>query len=143
MDYSFSSSPAPAGTALQAVASAPTTNNLGAILDRIAEAVDAETSGIRADPRFDLKASNARKSRCLYELSRATRNIREADLVAEHREALRSLSETLKRNERIVRAHLDAVGEVASLLQGVIERAQSDGTYGANGSYGGAYGGGF
>ena len=45
--------------------------NLGALIGRIEEAVDEETSAIRTDIHFDIKASNARKSRYLYELTRA------------------------------------------------------------------------
>ena len=45
--------------------------NLGALIGRIEEAVTEETTSIRTDIRFDIKASNARKSRYLYELTRA------------------------------------------------------------------------
>ncbi|HEV7253122.1 MAG TPA: hypothetical protein VGN97_08470 [Mesorhizobium sp.] len=121
------SSPSAAAASL-----APAGGNLGAIIDRIADVVEQETKAIGADFGFDLKASNARKSRCLYELSRAMKGAREGD-AAEHAERLGRLRGLLKRNEAAVRAHLQAVGEVAALLQGAIERAQSDGTYGAGG----------
>ena len=45
--------------------------NLSAIIGRIEETVEAETASIRTDIRFDIKASNARKSRYLYELNKA------------------------------------------------------------------------
>ena len=47
--------------------------NLAAIIGRIEEVVEEETAGIRSDTAYDLKASNARKSRYLYELTRAMR----------------------------------------------------------------------
>lgn len=122
----------------RAAVQTPVGGNLGAIIDRIAEVVEGETAAIGRDPGFDLKASNAKKSRCLYELSRAMKGVRESD-AADYAERLGRLRELLKRNEMAVRAHLRAVGEVAALLQGAIERAQSDGTYGAGG--GGAAGG--
>ena len=43
---------------------------------RIEQAVDEETASIRTDMNYDLKASNARKSRYLYELSRAMKGAR-------------------------------------------------------------------
>lgn len=111
--------------------------SLGAIIERTAEVVAEETRAIGADLAFDLKASNARKSRCLYELSRAMKGVRDLEALGEHRAGLERLKSLLGLNQRAVRAHLEAVGEVAALLQGAIERAQSDGTYGAD-AWGGA-----
>ena len=105
--------------------------NVAAILGRIEEAVEDETSRIRADMSFDLKASNARKSRCLYELSRAMKGVSEADFLAEHAEGLKRLRGKLVRNEAALKAHLAAVSEVAALLQNAIQQAEADGTYSA------------
>ena len=44
-------------------------------IGRMEEAIEAETAAIRNDPGFDIKASNARKSRYLYELNRAARGV--------------------------------------------------------------------
>lgn len=105
--------------------------SFGAILGRIEEAVDEETSGIRTDMRFDIKASNARKSRYLYELTRAMKSVGAAEFLAEHREGLTRLREKLAANEAAVRAHLSAVAEVANLMQNAIQNAEADGTYSA------------
>lgn len=105
--------------------------SLSAIIDRIEQAVDEETSGIRSNIHFDIKASNARKSRYLYELTRAMKGIGEAGLLREHRDGIVRLRERLAANEAAIRAHMNAVGEVASLLQGAIQRAEADGTYSA------------
>lgn len=130
MEYSpFASTPSPRSFASPAVS----VGNLATIIERTAEALDEETVGIRTDVRYDLKASNARKSRCLYELSKATKGMAEADILAQHGPALKALRDKLNRNEATIRAHLSAVGEVAALLQDVIERSQSDGTYSAGG----------
>jgi hypothetical protein len=105
--------------------------NVEAILGRIEEAVDEETTLIRTDRNFDLKASTARKSRCLYELSRAMKGVGEAEFLAAHGDGLKRLRAKLARNEAVLKAHLSAVGEVASLLQNAIQQAEADGTYSA------------
>lgn len=104
-------------------------SSLLAIIGRIEEAVDEETSAIHTRLDFDLKASNDRKSRGLYELTRAMKGLGERDLGAEHRDGMLRLRKKLERNESIIRAHLDAVGEVASLIQSAIQKAEADGTY--------------
>ncbi|WP_048647448.1 hypothetical protein [Nitratireductor soli] len=100
-----------------------------AIMRRIEETIDAETLAIRNDPQFDLKASNTRKSRHLYELSKALKSANEASLAALHRDALVRLRDKLATNEATIKAHMSAVSEVAALLQDAIERTQTDGTY--------------
>ena len=105
--------------------------NLEAIIGRIEQAVEDETSAIRTDVNFDIKASNERKSRHLYELARAMKSIGEAGLPAEHRTGLQRLREKLAANEAAIRAHLNAVGEIAALMQSAIQNAETDGTYSA------------
>jgi len=103
--------------------------NLSAIIGRISEALEEETAAIRAGGVFDIRASSARKSRYLYELTRATKGVDEPEIVAEHREGLEQLRERLAVNESVIRAHMSAVSEVAKLMQDVIKRAEADGTY--------------
>jgi len=110
---------------------APRIGNLGAVLARLEEAVDEETSAIRTDIHFDIKASNARKSRHLYELTRAMRGGSEAEFLEQHREGLTRLRQKLAKNEAAILAHLSAVNEVATLLRHAIQRSQTDGTYSA------------
>lgn len=105
--------------------------NIAALIGRIEEAVEAETNSIRTDVHFDIKASNARKGRYLYELTRAIKGVGEAQFPAEHRVGLVRLREKLARNEAAIRAHLSAVGEIATLMQNAIQRAEADGTYSA------------
>lgn len=105
--------------------------SLTAIINRIEEAVETETAAIRTDMNFDLKASNARKSRCLYELNRAIKNIAAEELVDEHKEGLLRLRGKLERNEAALLAHLSAVSEVANLMKNAIQHAEADGTYSA------------
>lgn len=113
----------------EAVAARP--GNLIAILERIEKAIEEETAAIRSEPRFDIKASNARKSRHLYELARAMKGVGATDLVADQKEGITRLRKKLVENEVVLKAHLSAVGEVAGLIQDAIERAEADGTYSA------------
>lgn len=119
----------PAQSTRATAAPAVRLGNLSAIIGRIVEAVEEETAAIRTGDGFDIKSSNARKSRYLYELTRATRGIGETDILAEHRESLERLRDRLAANESVILAHMGAVSEVASLMQNVIKRAEADGTY--------------
>ena len=56
----------------------------------------------------------------------------QADIPDEHREALLRLRGKLADNEKVLRAHLSAVGEVASLIRDAIQKAEADGTYSVN-----------
>ena len=105
--------------------------NLSSIIGRMTDAIEEETQGIRTDMRFDVKASNARKGRYLYELTRAMRGLTAADIGQEQELGLKRLRERLAANEAAIRAHLDAVGEVAALMQNALQRAEADGTYSA------------
>jgi hypothetical protein len=102
-------------------------SSLTAILARIEEAIEAETRAIRNDPDFDIGASNARKSRYLYELNRAIRS--EGALGEGHADNLKRLRQKLAANEAAIAAHLTAVNELADLIRTVIHRAETDGTY--------------
>ena len=106
--------------------------NLSAIIGRIEETVEAETAAIRTDIRFDIKASNARKSRYLYELNKAASGLDGTQLQEKHRDGIIRLREKLAANEAAILAHLNAVSEVATLMQEAIERAEADGTYSAS-----------
>ncbi|GAA2828996.1 hypothetical protein EDC40_102233 [Aminobacter aminovorans] len=106
--------------------------NVAAIISRIEDAVEEETAAIRTDIHFDIKASNARKSRYLYELTRATKGLVEGDYPSELKVGVERLRDKLVANERAILAHLSAVSEVASLLRDAIQRSEADGTYSAN-----------
>lgn len=113
--------------------SVPThSGSLSSIIRRIEDAVDMETVGIRKDSSFDIAASNARKSRYLYELNRAATGLSAQHLTDEHRDGLIRLRGKLEINEQTILAHLNAVKEVAELLQDAIQRAETDGTYSAH-----------
>jgi hypothetical protein len=106
--------------------------NLSAIITRCEETIETETASIRTDVHFDIKGSNARKSRHLYELNKAVAALNGTALRQEHRDGLLRLRAKLELNERAILAHLNAVGEVAALLQDAIQRSEADGTYSAS-----------
>ena len=110
----------------------PKLMNLSAIIGRIEEAVETETAAIRTDMRFDIKASNMRKSRYLYELNKAISSLRGIVLGEEQRDGMLRLRDKLAANEAVILAHLSAVSEVAALMQDAIQRADADGTYSAD-----------
>ncbi len=107
--------------------------SLGAIIGRIEEAIDRETAAIRTDVNFDIQESNNRKSRYLYELTRAMKGLGENDLLPEYRQGVERLRDKLIVNENAILAHLKAVGEVAAMIQDAIQRSEDDGTYSAQG----------
>ena len=120
----------PANTDVAEAAVRP--GNISVILSRIEDAVEEETAAIRTDVRFDIKASNARKSRYLYELTRATNGVVEGEFPIELKTGVERLRDKLVANERAILAHLSAVSEVAGLLKDAIQRSEADGTYSAN-----------
>lgn len=103
-------------------------SSLGTIIERIEEAIDLETASLRTDIKFDIRASNARKSRYLYELNKAVKGLG-TELLHANREGILRLRRKLSENEAAISAHLNAVTEVAGLLQQAIEHAEADGTY--------------
>lgn len=103
--------------------------DLGILLSRIEEAIDVETNAIRTDMNFDIAASNARKSRHLYDLTRALRGQDDEALVAAFRPEIERLRDKLAINQGAITAHLEAVAEVATLVQAALQDAEADGTY--------------
>jgi hypothetical protein len=91
--------------------------------------IDNENNRIGTDPEFDLKVSNAHKSRCLYELSMLFRDTDPAELAVAHIEQLHGLKKKLVVNARRVEAHLEAVRAVADILRNAVQNADADGTY--------------
>ncbi|MBM7044648.1 MULTISPECIES: hypothetical protein [Rhizobium] len=99
------------------------------VLGRLEMIIDNENNRIGTDPEFDLKVSNAHKSRCLYELSMLFRDTDPADLAVAHIEQLHGLKKKLVVNARRVEAHLEAVRAVADILRSAVQNVDADGTY--------------
>jgi hypothetical protein len=99
------------------------------VLGRLEMIIDNENTRIGKDRDFDLKVSNAHKSRCLYELSMLFRDTDPAELAVAHIEQLHALKKKLVLNARRVEAHLEAVRAVAEILKNAVQDADADGTY--------------
>lgn len=99
------------------------------VLGRLEMIVDNENQRIGSDPQFDLKVSNAHKSRCLYELTMLFRSTDAQELAGAHIGQMHALKEKLALNARRVEAHLHAVRAVADILKNAARDADGDGTY--------------
>ncbi|MBO3758341.1 hypothetical protein J5J10_14915 [Ciceribacter sp. L1K23] len=99
------------------------------VLGRLERIIDDENQRIGRDAEFDLKVSNAHKSRCLYELTMLFRDTDTKELAAGYIEQMHELKKKLALNARRVEAHLSAVRAVADLLKNAMQQADADGTY--------------
>lgn len=108
----------------------PAVATLLSAIDRLEEAIDAETSAFETRTPFDIEEINRRKSRCLLELSRAARALPPGE-DAELAERLAGLKQKLERNSYVLSVQLAAAQEVASILDRAMREAESDGTYSA------------
>ncbi|MCO5733045.1 hypothetical protein [Rhizobium sp. SSA_523] len=99
------------------------------VLGRLEMIIDNENDRIGTDPQFDLKVSNAHKSRCLYELTMLFRGTNPTEFAVNHIEQMHALKAKLTLNARRVEAHLHAVRTVADLLKNAARDADGDGTY--------------
>ncbi|MDI7863428.1 hypothetical protein MRS76_15840 [Rhizobiaceae bacterium n13] len=99
------------------------------VLGRLEMIIDNENNRIGNDPEFDLKVSNAQKSRCLYELTMLVRDTDPKELASAHVGQMHELKQKLVVNARRVEAHMEAVRAVADLLKNAEQEADGDGTY--------------
>ena len=99
------------------------------VLGRLEMIIDNENERIGRDPEFDLKVSNAHKSRCLYELTMLFRGTDPKSIATNHIDQMHGLKSKLALNARRVEAHLNAVRAVADLLKNAARDAEGDGTY--------------
>ena len=87
------------------------------VLGRLEAIIDNENQRIGKDPEFDLKVSNAHKSRCLYELTMLFRDTDPQELANTYIEQMHDLKSKLALNARRVEAHLheDSLGSIEDL----------------------------
>jgi hypothetical protein len=98
-------------------------------LSRLEAVVDAENAAIGQDPDFDVSRSNSIKSRCLYEMTMLFNGIRPDDLEPEHKQHLETVREKLKINNIKVKAHMEAVRDIAEMIKETVAAWEADGTY--------------
>lgn len=102
---------------------------LNGVLDRLELILVRENECIGRDASFDIAASSAAKSRCLYELTRLSQAVGPDGLSAASRRRLEAVRPILKANEARLRAHVEAVRAVTQLLKEAVQAAEADGTY--------------
>ncbi|OLP58156.1 hypothetical protein BJF93_05895 [Xaviernesmea oryzae] len=99
------------------------------VLGRLEMILDNENSRIGVDPSFDLRSSNVRKSRCLYELTILQRDQipePQSDIFVSQSKHIRA---KLELNSRKVGAHMEACRSVVELLKTAAQEAEADGIY--------------
>ncbi|MDK1384390.1 hypothetical protein QN224_03085 [Sinorhizobium sp. 8-89] len=99
------------------------------VLGRLEMIIDNENSRIGVDPDFDIKTSNAHKSRCLYELTMLHRDAVPGEISPAFISQTRHLRSKLQVNSQKVEAHLDAVRSVVDILKTAAQDADADGIY--------------
>ncbi|AKI02129.1 hypothetical protein IMCC20628_03440 [Hoeflea sp. IMCC20628] len=103
-----------------------------AVLLRLEAIVDAENAAIGSDPKFDLRQSNAVKSRCLYDMTMLFKGINPDRLDHAHLDHLKTVKAKLDVNSLKVGAHMEAVRDIAELIKGTVTESEADGTYSAD-----------
>lgn len=99
------------------------------ILGRLEMILDNENARIGIDPTFDIRASNLRKSRCLYELTMLTRKQPTTDVSSSYVSQTRHIRKKLEDNSAKVEAHMEACRSVIDLLKAAAQDADADGIY--------------
>ncbi|MDO6962588.1 hypothetical protein [Rhizobium alvei] len=102
---------------------------LKTVLGRLELIIDNENERLGSDPRFDIKASNAHKSRCLYELTMLCRDTQPGEFPEGFATHMKFLKGKLMLNARKLEAHLNAVRTVTDILRNAAQEREADGTY--------------
>ena len=100
-----------------------------AALDRLENLVAAENEALEARIPVRFAETNRQKSQSLLEVTRLSRSLPPGQQ-AHLQSRLGPLRDLLARNHRLLGFHLAAVREVSDLMVGVLNNAESDGTYG-------------
>jgi len=102
------------------------------VLSRLEAVIDAENAAIGTDPDFDLARSNSIKSRCLYDMTMLFNGVRPGNLEPGHKQHLETVQAKLKVNSLKVKAHLEAVSDIADMIKETVAAWEADGTYSAD-----------
>jgi len=105
----------------------------GGSIDRAIEylgiIVDQETNALRTRAAVDLAGFNTKKNQGLLELNRALRALDAGATSRSVASRLADLRARLDVNRALLKMHLEAVREVASVVADAIRDSDSDGTY--------------
>jgi hypothetical protein len=102
-------------------------------IERLEETIEAETAALLANVPLDHQEFNRRKNQSLLELTRMIRTLPKDTVQPELLDRLQSLKIKLDQNHAVLEMNLRAVQEVADIISGAIQSAESDGTYSAGG----------
>ena len=102
---------------------------LRTVLGRLEMIIDNENERIGTDMKFDIKASNVHKSRCLYELTMLCRDTTPEEFPTGFSSQMKFLKQKLMLNARKLEAHLNAVRTVTDILRSAAQESDGDGTY--------------
>lgn len=100
-------------------------------MQRLEQIVDEETTALTARHAIDLDEINRRKSRSLLELTRLSRALPGRVVGGDLGAHFERVAGKLQRNHDLLRLHLTAAQEIASLIAETMRAAESDGTYSA------------
>ncbi|WP_342633275.1 flagellar protein FlgN [Phyllobacterium leguminum] len=101
-------------------------------IERLETVVETETRMLLEGEHPDLVEINARKSRGLYDFTRAMNKASaraEASAMKALQPLLDRLRQKLERNCEALQLHLRAVGELSDIIRTAIETQEADGTY--------------
>lgn len=118
--------------AMSRAALGPVVATLLSAIEHLEETLDAETMAFETRTPFDMEEINLRKSRCLLELSRASRAMPQVVDDEDLRRRVAGLKEKLERNSYVLAVQLAAAQEVAAILDRAMREAEWDGTYSAS-----------
>jgi hypothetical protein len=110
-------------------ASAAASAALERCIARLEDVVDNETAALKSRTAVDLREFNDRKSQGLLDLSRSLRLFQGAAPGKAVMARLAGLRAKLDVNQAVLKLHLDAVREIATIMSDAIRDAESDGTY--------------
>jgi hypothetical protein len=103
--------------------------SISKIVAGLLSCIRQETEALRANERYDMAGSNARKSRLLYELNRAAGGLDTPNQSPELRLQLKTLRVELATNALLVRGHVTALREISEMMINLVRRDEADGTY--------------
>jgi flagellar biosynthesis/type III secretory pathway chaperone len=99
------------------------------ILERLRQVLDEESAVLASRSLAAHGPFTERKNQLLRDLLVAQRNCASAQTLAALQPQTSALQQVLKRNQQLLRVHIDAVKEVSAIIVDSIRQADSDGTY--------------
>ena len=103
-----------------------------AVIRRLDDLVEEETTAIETRKKIDFDDFSMRKSRTMLEFVRLMRGQIQPGGDAQVAKEIQRLRQRLERNRAVLEMHLEAARAVAAIIMKAIREAESDGTYSGN-----------